>query len=107
MLNSFKSKAPDKDKNAVAEAIGNIAQPQHSGVEQAAAQEPTTKTGTASCIGSDMSIVGNIECTGPARVFGRIKGDSLASTPNDGAVGFSTRRDDPSNRELSSIDNDR
>ena len=80
MLNSFKSKAPEKDNNAVAEAIGNTAQPQHSVVEQAAARlEPTTKAGTASCIGSDMSIVGNIECNGPARVFGRIKGDLRAS----------------------------
>jgi len=79
MLNTFKSKAPEKDKNAMAEAIGNMAQPQHSGVEQAAARlERTTKAGTASCIGSDMSIVGNIEC-GPARVFGRIKGDLRAS----------------------------
>jgi len=80
MLNSFKSKAPEKDHNAVAEAIGNTAQPQHSVVEQAAARlEPTTKAGTASCIGSDMSIVGNIECNGPAQVFGRIKGDLRAS----------------------------
>jgi cytoskeletal protein CcmA (bactofilin family) len=80
MLNSFKSKAPEKDKNAVAEAIGNMAQPQHSVVEQAAARlERTTKAGTASCIGSDMSIVGNIECKGPAQVFGRIKGDLRAS----------------------------
>src|SRR6516164_10703416 len=29
----------------------------------------------------------------------------LASTLADGSVGFSTRRDDPSNREFSSIDN--
>jgi cytoskeletal protein CcmA (bactofilin family) len=80
MLNSFKSKAPEKDHNAVAEAIGNTAQPQHSVVEQAAVRlEPTTKAGTASCIGSDMSVVGNIECNGPARVFGRIKGDLRAS----------------------------
>jgi cytoskeletal protein CcmA (bactofilin family) len=83
MLNSFKSKAPEKDKNAtanVAEAIGNMAQPQHSVVEQAAARlEPTTKAGTASCIGSDMSIVGNIECNGPAQVFGRIQGEMRAS----------------------------
>jgi cytoskeletal protein CcmA (bactofilin family) len=80
MLNSFKSKAPEKDHNAVGEAIGNTAQPQHSVVEQAAARlEPTTKAGTASCIGSDMSIVGNIECNGPARVFGRIKGEVRAS----------------------------
>src|SRR5262249_39187301 len=52
MLNSFKSKAPEKDKNAtanVAEAIGTMAQPQHSVVEQAATRlKPTTKAGTAS-----------------------------------------------------------
>jgi hypothetical protein len=83
MLNSFKSKAPERDKNAtanVAEAIGNMAQPQHSVVEEAAARlEPTTKAGTASCLGSGMSIVGNIECSGPAQVFGRIKGELRAA----------------------------
>jgi cytoskeletal protein CcmA (bactofilin family) len=83
MLNSFKSKPPEKDKNAtanVAEAIGPMAQPQHSVVEQAAARlEPTTKAQTASCIGSGMSIVGKIECNGPAQVFGRIEGEVRAS----------------------------
>jgi cytoskeletal protein CcmA (bactofilin family) len=83
MLNSFKSKPPEKDKNAtanVAEAIGTMAQPQHSVVEQAAARlEPTTKAQTASCIGSGMSIVGKIECNGPAQVFGRIEGEVRAS----------------------------
>jgi cytoskeletal protein CcmA (bactofilin family) len=38
-----------------------------------------TKSGTSSCIGSGMSIVGNIECNGPAQVFGRIKGELRAS----------------------------
>jgi hypothetical protein len=33
--------------------------------------------------------------------------EPLASTLDDGSVGFSTRCDDPSNREFSSIDNDR
>jgi cytoskeletal protein CcmA (bactofilin family) len=82
MLNSFKSnyKAPEKDHNAVAEAIGNTAQPQHSVVKQAAVrQEPTTKAGTASCIGSDMSIIGKIDCSGPAQVLGRIEGEFRAS----------------------------
>ena len=32
-----------------------------------------------SCIGSGMSIVGNIECNGPAQVFGRIEGEVRAS----------------------------
>src|SRR5499427_8159921 len=44
-----------------------------------ARSEPTTKAGTGSCIGSDMSIVGNIECKGPAQVFGRIEGEVRAS----------------------------
>ena len=45
------------------------------------------KAGMASCIGSDMSIVGNIECKGPAQVFGRIEGEVRASDLqiNDGA----------------------
>jgi predicted acyltransferase (DUF342 family) len=41
--------------------------------------EPTTKAGTGSCIGSGMSIVGNIQCDGPAQVFGRIEGELRAS----------------------------
>src|SRR5262249_35198270 len=40
--------------------------------------EPT-KAGTRSCIGSGMSIVGDIECNGPAQVFGRIKRELRAS----------------------------
>jgi cytoskeletal protein CcmA (bactofilin family) len=53
---------------------------QHSVVEQGAAKpEPTTEAGT-SCIGSDMSIVGNIECNGPAQVFGRIEGELRAAS---------------------------
>ena len=79
----FKSKAPEKDKNAVAnaaEVMERIVQPQHSLVEQATARlEPTMKAGTASCLGSGMSIVGNIECNGPAQVFGRIQGELRAS----------------------------
>jgi cytoskeletal protein CcmA (bactofilin family) len=79
MLNSMKSGVPEKDKNATAnapEVSGRTVQPH----DQAwARSEPTTKAGTASCIGSDMSIVGNIECNGPAQVFGRIKGEVRAS----------------------------
>src|SRR5262245_45516817 len=44
-----------------------------------ARSEPMMKAGTASCIGSDMSIVGNIECKGPAQVLGRIEGEVRAS----------------------------
>src|SRR5262245_17794474 len=61
-VNSMKSGAPEKGKNAAAnaaEVMGGTVQPH----DQAwARSEPTTKAGTASCIGSDMSIVGNIEC---------------------------------------------
>jgi cytoskeletal protein CcmA (bactofilin family) len=79
MLNSMKSGVPEKDKNATAnapEVLGRTVQPH----DQAwATSEPTTKAGTASCIGSDMSIVGKIECNGPAQVFGRIEGEVRAS----------------------------
>ena len=79
MLNSMKSSATEKDRNAAANApeiMGRMVQPH----DQAwARSEPTTKAGMASCIGSDMSIVGKIECKGPAQVFGRIEGEVRAS----------------------------
>jgi len=78
----FKSKAPEKDKNAAAnaaEVIGRTVQQEHSVVEQVAASPPLPKAGTGSCIGSGMSIVGNIECKGQAQVFGRIEGELRAS----------------------------
>ena len=78
MLISTKSGAPEKDRNAsvgAAEVMGRVVPHDQTW----ARSEPTTKAGTASCIGSDMSIVGNIECKGPAQVFGRIKGEVRAS----------------------------
>jgi cytoskeletal protein CcmA (bactofilin family) len=78
----FKSKAPEKDQSTTAtleEAVGRAVQQQHSVVEHPLGREPMTKSGTSSCIGSGMSIVGNIECNGPAQVFGRIKGEVRAS----------------------------
>jgi len=78
----FKSKAPEKDKNAAAnapEVMARMVQQQHSVVEQVAASPPVPKAGTASCIGSGMSIIGNIECNGAAQVFGRIEGELRAS----------------------------
>ena len=78
----FRSKAPEKDKNAAAnaaEVIGRMVQQQHSVVEQVAASPPVPKAGTGSCIGSGMSIVGKIECTGPVQIFGRIEGELRAS----------------------------
>jgi len=85
MLTSTKNGAPEKDRNTsvgAAEVMGRVVQ--H---DQWARSEPTTKAGMASCIGSDMSIVGNIECKGPAQVFGRIEGEVRASDLqiNDGA----------------------
>ena len=87
MLNSMKTDVPEKDKNATAnapEVLGRTMQP-HDQVW--ARSEPMAKAGMASCIGSDMSIVGNIECKGPAQVFGRIEGEVRASDLqiNDGA----------------------
>jgi cytoskeletal protein CcmA (bactofilin family) len=78
----FKSKAPEKDHSAAAnleEVVGRAVQQQHSVVEHPLGREPMAKSGTSSCIGSGMSIVGNIECNGPAQVFGRIKGEVRAS----------------------------
>ena len=79
----FKSKAPEKDQDAAAnlvEAVGRAVQQQPPVVEQSPASPgPTTNAATRSCIGSGMSIVGNIECNGPAQVFGRVKGELRAS----------------------------
>ena len=79
----FKSKAPEKDQDAAAdlvEAVGRAVQQQPPVVEQPPARPgPTTNAATRSCIGAGMSIVGNIECNGPAQVFGRVKGELHAS----------------------------
>ena len=84
----FKSKAPENGTKAAAnaaevvrsEVMRSTVQQQHSVVEQPPPRaEPTTNAGTRSCIGSGMSIVGNIECNGPAQIFGHIKGELRAS----------------------------
>jgi cytoskeletal protein CcmA (bactofilin family) len=85
MLSSFKSKAAEQDRSTATNAdelIGRTVQPSHTVVEQAASgPEPTAtkKSGRDSCIGAGMSIVGKIECNGPAQVFGRIEGELRAS----------------------------
>jgi cytoskeletal protein CcmA (bactofilin family) len=85
MLGSFKGKSAEQDRSTAANAdglIGKTVQPSHKVVEQAASgPEPTAtrKSGRDSCIGSDMSIVGNVDCKGPAQVFGRIEGELRAS----------------------------
>src|SRR5215472_8725407 len=78
MLISTKSGAPENDRNAsvgAAEVMGRVVPHDQTW----ARSETTTKAGTASCIGSDMSIVGKIDCNGPAQVFGRIEGEVRAS----------------------------
>jgi cytoskeletal protein CcmA (bactofilin family) len=78
----FKSKAPENDQSTAAkleEAVGRAVQSERSVVEHPPGREPMTKAGTSSCIGSGMSIVGNIECNGPVQVFGRITGELRAS----------------------------
>ena len=85
MLSSFKGKAAEQDRNTPAsgdELIGRTEQPAHSTVEQVAPRPEATMTrkpGPDSCIGAGMSIVGKIECNGPAQVFGRIEGELRAS----------------------------
>jgi len=46
------------------------------GVEEHATKPPSTPV---SCIGAAMSIVGTVECSGPAQVFGRIDGELRAT----------------------------
>src|SRR6476661_547789 len=85
MLGGFKSKSAEQDRSTAANAdglIGRTVQPSHTVVEQVASgPEPTVtrKSGRDSCIGAGMSIVGKIECNGPAQVFGRIEGELRAS----------------------------
>jgi len=77
----FKSKTPERATNAAAnaaEVVGSMLQ-QHSVVEQGMASPPAPKARTGSCIGSGMSIIGNVECNGAAQVFGRIEGELRAS----------------------------
>jgi cytoskeletal protein CcmA (bactofilin family) len=84
-MDMFKSKASKNDTEValdVAEVVRSEVDTleQHSVVEPAAPRaEPATHAGTRSCIGSGMLIVGNIECNGPAQVFGRIQGELRAS----------------------------
>jgi hypothetical protein len=76
----FKSKARDRALDGAENAAESIVQPQRSLVKRTAARpEPTARAGTASCIGPEMSIVGNIACNGPAQVFGRVEGELRAS----------------------------
>jgi cytoskeletal protein CcmA (bactofilin family) len=84
MLNSLKSKASEPDKNTAANAdelMGRTVQPTTTVADYVAPRPESTapKSGSDSRIGSGMSIVGKIECNGPAQVFGRIEGELRAS----------------------------
>jgi cytoskeletal protein CcmA (bactofilin family) len=61
----FKSKGPERQDDPV--AIEPQGQPQ---------SQPQAMI---SCIGSSMSIVGNVECRGPAHIFGKIQGELRAT----------------------------
>ena len=78
----FKSKTSEKDQSAainVAEVMHRTAQEQDVVEQPPPRREPTADAMTRSSIGSGMSIIGNIECNGPAQVFGHIKGELRAS----------------------------
>jgi cytoskeletal protein CcmA (bactofilin family) len=73
----FNSKTAANGSNGVANGsrVGG-ALPPSSAVHPTAAKAESTPV---SCIGSGMSIVGNVECSGSAHVFGRIEGELRAS----------------------------
>jgi len=83
----FKSKANDSKASENQKTAANAtpiipmaAQPQLlSGERDPTSSEANTQGGPPSCIGSGMSIVGNIECNGPAQFFGRLQGEVRAS----------------------------
>jgi cytoskeletal protein CcmA (bactofilin family) len=100
MLSSFKGKVPEKDNNAAAAGLPSFmaagAPPQRMSVEPAAKRpepaarpgpmarpelmsKPAAKPETISSIGSGMSIVGQVVCTGQAKVFGRVEGELRVS----------------------------
>jgi cytoskeletal protein CcmA (bactofilin family) len=85
MLSSFKGKAAEQERSTPANAdelVARTEQPAHATVEHVAPRPEATMTrkpGPDSCIGAGMSIVGKIDCNGPAQVFGRIEGELRAS----------------------------
>ena len=78
MLNSFKNKAAEQDKSTAPHGL-EFVRPQRSVADTVTPRPLRAKSGPDSCIGSDMSVVGKIECDGPAHVFGRIEGELRAS----------------------------
>ena len=72
------SKASENQKTD-ASATPIAGQPQPLGERDPITLEAKTQGGPVSCIGSGMSIVGNIECGGPAVIFGFIQGETRAT----------------------------
>ena len=101
MLSSFnKGKGPEKDNNGTAPSLPSFiaagappprptVEPLARRPEPAARPEPmarpelmsksATKPETISSIGSSMSIMGQVVCTGQAKVFGRVEGELRVS----------------------------
>ena len=79
----FKSKAAEDGGNGMANGAGHVGvvgvmttPPQRFAAHPVTARAESTPV---SCIGAGMSIVGNVECSGSAQVFGRIEGELRAS----------------------------
>lgn len=83
MLTSFKGRTPDKTQDmepSVPEVpTPPVPPPRPIVVAPVARAEPAANSTTLSCIGSGMSIVGKIDCNGPAQIFGRVEGELRAS----------------------------
>src|SRR5215472_430088 len=84
MLSNYKGKTSEQDEAGSASGAGR---PNRPIIEPSASRRPGVEwskaeaagAGQMSSIGSSMSIVGTIECNGPAQVFGRIEGELRAS----------------------------
>jgi cytoskeletal protein CcmA (bactofilin family) len=78
MLSSFKKGADvDAVVSAAKEAMTPPPRPQAGPIPSPAKE--TSKPPMPSSIGSEMSIIGTIECRGPAHVYGRVEGEVRAS----------------------------
>src|SRR5215813_2669862 len=87
-VDMFKKRAPENSEHKDRKVIGipvegptllsegpNTAQ---AVAPQPAAPQPGKRTETVSCIGSGMTVHGDVECNGPAQIFGRIEGELRA-----------------------------
>jgi len=94
MLSGFKGKAAERDHSAAGSGLPGFmaagASPQRLAAEQPLGRpeptarpelvtKPAEKPEAVSSIGSGMSIVGQVVCTGQARVFGRVEGELRVS----------------------------